>query len=238
MNANTWIKVPGAPTYEVSTEAEPRVRNKRTGRVIAENRRTVDIYLKDRKKKLRRTKMSLLYFALSGIDVRKANGKTRGFSVEWDGTEFRVKTSEDILKKARAVNPKLRMRYDDKLRERLLKETAQFMASQEEAARTGRTDRLLGFLSGHMEYAGRGVRKTSRLATLTREEIEEGVKDAALEICSMVAEGVPFLNHPARAMANMAGYMIRKRRATASVLDVERVNGKLQAIEYKQNNEV
>lgn len=237
MNANTWIKVPGAPTYEVSTEAEPRVRNKRTGRVIAENRRTVDIYLKDRKKKLRRTKMSLLYFALSGIDVRKANGKTRGFSVEWDGTEFRVKTSEDILKKARAVNPKLRMRYDDKLRERLLKETAQFMASQEEAARTGRTDRLLGFLSGHMEYAGRGVRKTSRRATLTREEIEEGVKDAALEICSMVAEGVPFLNHPARAMANMAGYMIRKRRATASVLDVERVNGKLQAIEYKQNNE-
>lgn len=182
--------------------------------------------------------MSLLYFALSGIDVRKANGKTRGFSVEWDGTEFRVKTSEDILKKARVVNPKLRMRYDDKLRERLLKETAQFMASQEEAARTGRTDRLLGFLSGHMEYAGRVVRKTSRRATLTREEIEEGMKDAALEICSMVAEGVPFLNHPARAMANMAGYMIRKRRATASVLDVERVNGKLQAIEYKQNNEV
>lgn len=237
MNANTWIKVPGAPTYEVSTEAEPRVRNKRTGRVIAENRRTVDIYLKDRKK-LRRTKTSLLYFALSGIDVRKANGKTRGFSVEWDGTEFRVKTSEDILKKARVVNPKLRMRYDDKLRERLLKETAQFMASQEEAARTGRTDRLLGFLSGHMEYAGRVVRKACRRATLTREEIEEGMKDAALEICSMVAEGVPFLNHPARAMANMAGYMIRKRRATASVLDVERVNGKLQAIEYKQNNEV
>lgn len=238
MNANTWIKVPGAPTYEVSTEAEPRVRNKRTGRVIAENRRTVDIYLKDRKKKLRRTKMSLLYFALSGIDVRKANGKTRGFSVEWDGTKFLVKTSEILLEKARAVNPKLRMRYDDKTRERLLKETAQFMASQEEAARTGRTDRLLGFLSGHMEYAGQGVRKTSRRATLTREEIEEGVKDAALEICSMAAEGVPFLNHPARAMANMAGYMIRKRRATASVLDVERVNGKLQAIEYKQNNEV
>lgn len=238
MNANTWIKVPGAPTYEVSTEAEPRVRNKRTGRVIAENRSTVDIYLKDSKEKLRRTKMSLLYFALSGIDVRKANGKTRGFCVEWDGTEFRVKTSETLLEKARAVNPKLRMRYDDKLRERLLKETAQFMASQEEAARTGRTDRLLGFLSGHMEYAGRGVRKASRRATLTREEIEEGVKDAALEICSMVAEGVPFLNHPARTMANMAGYMIRKRRATASVLDVERVNGKLQAIEYKQNNEV
>lgn len=237
MEQTRWIKVPGAPTYEVSTEAKPRVRNTRTGRVIAENRRVVDIYLKDEKKALKRTKTSLLYLALSGIDVREANGRTRGFSINWDGTKFRVETSETMLEKTRAVNPMLRMRFDDKTRERMLKETAQFMASQEEAARTGRTDRLLEFLSGHMEYAGRGVRKACRRATLTREEIEEGVKDAALEICSMVAEGVPFLNHPARTMTNMAGYMIRKRRATASVLDVERVNGKLQAIEYKQNNE-
>lgn len=237
MKANTWIKVPGAPTYEVSTEANPRVRNTKTGRVIAENRRVVDIYLKDSKKALKRTKVSLLYFALSGIDVRKADGRTRGFCVNWDGTKFRVETSDTILEKARKVNPRLRMRYDGKTRERLLKETAQFMASQEEAARTGRMDGLLEFLSGHTGYAGRAVRNAYRRTTLTRKEIEEGVKDAALEICSMVEEGVPFLNHPARAMANMAAHMIKKRRTTANVLDVEQVNRKLQAIEYKQNNE-
>lgn len=232
-----WYSIPGAPGYEVNDAERPEVRNAKTGRVLKYmNFESVSLYRKDKKAYVKRSAKSFLYMAMMGIDVWEAKGKTRNFSVKWDGKEFKVESMDAILKKAK-TNTGSRMRYDRATEERLLKETARFMRAQIETLRKGEIEELFGFLSTHMQHARLVTLKHFR-GKLGEDMLHSCLTSAALWICDQVIEGMPFMSHPAFAISGRATYLAKRYKAEAAVRDMESLLGKALYKEYKQNNEV
>lgn len=209
-----WYRLPDRDNYEVSDEERPRVRNRSTGAILkTTQRKTVSLYFDPKHKSVMFSVYHLQYAAIHGI---KARNIPKDIIITKENGKFKL---TDRRAWCVSMNDRFMQAFDTDTQLMWIKETAEFLLTQEQAIQSNDYGALAELLYSYKRRSVTASGKFMSAATDTYREMNDYVGTAIVNVIEKIMRGEVIINHPTTAIKNELVRYIRGKRYTVAFND-------------------